>query len=97
MPHPHIQLMPLTTFALATALPLHQRPAASIVVVQSPSQREWVKIAGQISRGARPKDRPFVLDCFFAGLPVDRSQVGGSSYNWQESSWTSPNSGFAPN
>ena len=35
------------------------------VVVQSPPQWGWVKMAGQISRGARPKGRPHCLGLFF--------------------------------
>ena len=52
------------------------------VVVQSFPQWGWVEMAGQISRGARPKGRPIVSDCFFAGLPIDRSQLGGSSSSY---------------
>ena len=36
-----------------------------IVVVQSPPQWGWVEMAGQISRGARPKARPHCQLSFF--------------------------------
>ena len=35
------------------------------VVVQYPPQWGWVEMAGQISRGARPKGRPHCLGLFF--------------------------------
>ena len=35
-----------------------------IVVVQSPPQWGWVEMAGQISRGVRPKGRPHCLGLF---------------------------------
>ena len=68
-----------------------------IVVVLSPFQWGWVEMAGQISEALDQKVAPIVMDCCFAGLPVDRSQLGGSSSNRPDSLSTSPNPGIAPN
>ena len=55
------------TALLDEATFLFSAPASChlIVVVQSPPLWEWVKMAGQISRGARPKGRLHCLGLFF--------------------------------
>ena len=58
---------------------LHQRPATSSWLCSPLPNGDGSKWQDRSPEGLDQKIAPIVMDCFFAGLPVDRSQLGGSS------------------